>query len=242
MNNTDPLKNIRVVLTRPSHPGNIGAAARAMKTMGLDALYMVQPREFPHNDADVRASGARDVLQNAQVSDTLADALRGCVFAVATSSRRRELRHETMTARQAAQTLLQEAHAHRVALVFGNETSGLNGHEASLCNVWAHIPANPQYASLNLAAAVQIFAYELRMATETSAPASPPEFEPAAMEDVERLYEHFERTMIASGFVDPRQPKRLLARLRRLLARARLEIEEVNILRGFLKSVDRDRR
>ena len=159
-----------------------------MKTMGLDALYMVQPREFPHNDADVRASGARDVLQNAQVSDTLADALRGCVFAVATSSRRRELRHETMTARQAAQTLLQEAHAHRVALVFGNETSGLNGHEASLCNVWAHIPANPQYASLNLAAAVQIFAYELRMATETSAPASPPEFEPAAMEDVERLY------------------------------------------------------
>ena len=94
-------------------------------------------------------------------------------------------------------------------------------------------------ASLNLAAAVQIFSYELRMATETSAPASPPEFEPAAMEDVERLYEHFERTMIASGFVDPRQPKRLLARLRRLLARARLEIEEVNILRGFLKSVQR---
>ena len=130
MNNTDPLKNIRVVLTRPSHPGNIGAAARAMKTMGLDALYMVQPREFPHNDADVRASGARDVLQNAQVSDTLADALRGCVFAVATSSRRRELRHETMTARQAAQTLLQEANAHRVALVFGNETSVLNCHEA----------------------------------------------------------------------------------------------------------------
>jgi len=210
--------------------------------MGLDALYMVQPREFPHNDADVRASGARDVLQNAQVSDTLADALRGCVFAVATSSRRRELRHETMTARQADQTLLKEAHAHRVALVFGNETSGLNGHEASLCNVWAHIPANPEYSSLNLAAAVQIFAYELRMATETSAPASPAEFEPAAMEDVERLYEHFERTMIASGFVDPRQPKRLLARLRRLLARARLEIEEVNILRGFLKSVDRDRR
>ena len=242
MNNVAALKNIRVVLTQPSHPGNIGAAARAMKTMGLDALYLVKPRLFPHADADARASGALDVLHNAHICESLAAALHGCVFAVATSSRWRELRHETMAAREAAEQLLQHAHSHCVALVFGNETSGLGREEASLCNVWAHIPANPEYPSLNLAAAVQIFAYELRMAVADSALPLTPEFEPANIDDVEQLHAHFERTMIATGFLDPAQPKRLLPRLRRLLARARLETEEVNILRGFLKAIGkRDR-
>lgn len=233
----DPLKNIRVVLTQPSHPGNIGATARAMKTMGLSALYLVNPRRFPHAEADARASGALDVLQQARVCASLSEALRDCVLAVATSSRQRELRHEMMTAREAGHAIVVEAAAHPVALVFGNETSGLSSEEAGLCNLWAYVPSNPEYASLNLAAAVQIFAYELRMAVMDVRLPQVPEFAPATSGQVEQLYRHFEQTMIGTGFLDPQNPKRLLPRLRRLLARARLEAEEVNILRGFLKTV-----
>ena len=232
----DPLKNIRVVLTRPSHPGNIGATARAMKTMGLDALYLVNPRHFPHAEADARATGALDVLRQAQVCASLPDALRDCVLAVATSSRQRELRHEMIDARDVAQVVVHAAASHPVALVFGNETSGLSNEEAGLCNLWAHVPTNPEYASLNLAAAVQIFAYELRMAAIKGEVRVTPEFLPATNEQVEQLYRHFEQTMIATGFLDPANPKRLLPRLRRLLARARLESDEVNILRGFLNT------
>ena len=242
MNCADPLKNIRVVLTTPSHPGNIGAAARALKTMGLGTLALVRPRQFPHPDADARASGALDVLQRAEVHDSLAAALRGCVLAVAATSRQRELRHEMMDARAAARELLAQAATHPVAIVFGNETSGLSSEEAGLCQIWARIPANPEYGSLNLAAAVQVFAYELRMALPESVQPRAPEFEPANHEQVEQLYQHFEKTMTHAGFFDPANPKRLLLRLRRLLARARLETEEVNILRGFLKAVDKMRR
>jgi len=232
----DPLKNIRVVLTQPSHPGNIGATARAMKTMGLDALYLVNPRHFPHAEADARATGALDVLRQAQVCASLPEALRDCVMAVATSSRQRELRHEMIDARDVAQVVVNTAASHPVALVFGNETSGLSNEEAGLCNLWAHVPTNPEYASLNLAAAVQIFAYELRMAAIDGEVRVAPEFMPATNEQVEHLYRHFEQTMIATGFLDPANPKRLLPRLRRLLARARLESDEVNILRGFLNT------
>jgi tRNA/rRNA methyltransferase len=242
VNSADALKNIRVVLARTNHPGNIGAAARALKTMGLNALALVKPRRFPHPDADARASGALDVLRQAQVHDSLAAALSGCVLAVAASSRQRELRHEMMTARDAARELLVQAASHPVAIVFGNETSGLSSEEASLCPVWAFIPANPEYASLNLAAAVQIFAYELRMALPESGRQREPEFELAGLEQVEQLRQHFEQTMAHTGFLDPANPKRLPPRLRRLLARARLEVEEVNILHGFLKAVDRMRR
>jgi tRNA/rRNA methyltransferase len=242
VNNHDPLKNIRIVLARPSHPGNIGAAARALKTMGLNALHLVQPREFPHPDADARASGALDVLRAAKVHAHLSDALRDCVLTVATSSRHRELRHDTMDARAAVRELLTQAPLHPVAVVFGNETSGLTGDEAGLCQIWARIPANPHYASLNLAAAVQIFTYELHMAAQNPTPAGPPEFAPASFEQVEGLYRHFEKTMAYAGFFDPANSKRLLPRLRRLLARARLEAEEVNILRGFLNAVDKMRR
>jgi len=242
VNCTDTLKNIRVVLTQPSHPGNIGAAARALKTMGLTTLALVRPRHFPHPDADARASGALDVLQRAQVHDSLTAALEGCVLAVAATSRQRELRHEMMSVRAAARELLAQAASHPVAIVFGNETSGLSNEEAGLCRVWACVPANPEYASLNLAAAVQVFAYECRMALPDSDRLRAPEFEPANHEQVERLYQHFEKTMVHAGFHDPANPKRLLLRLRRLLARARLEAEEVNILRGFLKAVDKMRR
>ncbi len=239
MSNAGPLKNIRIVLVETSHPGNVGATARAMKTMGLAHLYLVNPRAFPHADADARASGALDVLENARVCANLDEALADCMLAVATSSRQRELRHEILSAREAAQTIVGEAASHPVALVFGNETYGLTSEDAGLCNLWAYVPANPAYSSLNLAAAVQIFAYELRMAVSVPAAAQPPEFTLANAEQVDQLFAHFEETMKATGFLDPANPKRLLPRLRRLLARARLEAEEVNILRGFLKSVHR---
>ena len=242
MNSAETLKNIRIVLTQTSHPGNIGAAARAMKTMGLSALALVNPRQFPHPDADARAAGALDVLRQAQVHASLAAALNGCVLGVAASSRRRELRHEVMSVRDAAHALLAQAVSHPVAIVFGNESSGLSREEAGLCQLWSYIPANPEYASLNLAAAVQIFAYELHVALPPEAGQHDPEFEPASLDQVEQLRQRFEQTMVHSGYLDPANPKRLPSRLRRLLARARLEVEEVNFLHGFLKSVDKLRR
>jgi tRNA/rRNA methyltransferase len=241
VNNTDPLKNIRIVLTRPSHPGNIGAAARAMKTMGLGDLWLVSPRHFPHPEAEARATGASDVLARAQVVSSLPAALEGCVLAVATSARHREMRHEMLDAQGAARAALAEA-VQPVAFVFGNETAGLTADEAANCRIWAHIPTDPDYSSLNLAAAVQIFAYELRMACATVAPAPVPEFAPATLGQIEQLYAHLEERMTVSGFYNPANPGRLELRLRRLLARAQLEAEEVNILRGFLTTLERPKR
>lgn len=238
MNNSDTLKNIRIVLARTSHPGNIGAAARALKTMGLSELALVNPRQFPHPEADARSTGAIDVLNRARVCGSLAEALEGCVLAVATSGRHRELRHETLTARDAAREVLALAASHPVAIVFGNETAGLTSEEAAHCQLWAHIPADAGHGSLNVAAAVQIFTYELRMALSIPATPPPQEFAPATLEQVELLREHFERTMRVTGFLDPVNSKRLLRLLRRLLARNRFEVDEVNILRGFLKSVN----
>jgi tRNA/rRNA methyltransferase len=163
------------------------------------------------------------------------------VLAVATSSRQRELRHELIDAREVANVVLASAATHPVALVFGNETSGLSNEEAGLCNLMAYVPTNPAYASLNLASAVQIFAYELRMAAIKGEAGQAAEFVPATNEQVEHLYRHFEETMIATGFLDPANPKRLMPRLRRLLARARMEEDEVNILRGFLTTFKRPR-
>ncbi len=208
-----------------------------MKTMGLEQLYLVNPRHFPHAEADTRATGALDVLEKAQVCSSLAQALSGCVLAVATSARQRGLRHEMKSAREAAGELLGAAAAHPVALVFGNETAGLSNEEAATCQLWAYIPANADFSSLNLASAVQIFAYELRMAISDGVLPHVPQFPAATLEQVEQLHRHFETTMVDTGFLDPANPKRLLPRLRRLLARARLEAEEVNILRGFLNTI-----
>ena len=241
MNNTDPLKNIRIVLARPSHPGNIGAAARAMKNMGLSDLRLVQPRHFPHPDAVVRAAGADDVLDAAKVVDTVAAALEGCVLAIASTARHRELRHESTDARGAAQAAIAAA-AQPVAILFGNETAGLTADEAAHCRIWAQVPTAPDFKSLNLGAAVQVFAYEVRMACMSRAPEPPPEFEAATLEQVEQLYAHLEERMTISGFYNPANPGRLELRLRRMLARARLEAEEVNILRGFLKTLERPKR
>lgn len=234
----DSLGRVRVVLCRTSHSGNIGAAARAMKTMGLGRLVLVAPMKLPDAQAEAMASGAMDVLANARIVDSLQQGLEGTSMAVALTARRRELAVAPLWAREVANDLMQMAQAHEVALVFGNETSGLSNEELGLCSRWAMIPANPDYSSLNLAAAVQVLCYELRVASGAVPP--PPTVagagQPASHEEIEGLMRHLETMAIDSGFLDPGSPKRLMPRLRRLFGRAELEREEVNILRGLLAS------
>ena len=229
---------MRVVLNRPSHPGNIGAAARAMKTMGLSRLYLVDPRRFPDAEATTRASGALDVLEQATVCASLDEALAGTVLAAALTSRRRDLSLPPLTPREAAPQLLAETAQGEVALVFGAETSGLSNDELDRCQMMVMIPANPEYASLNLAAAVQVLSYELRTASLIGAVSAAEPGNWAELDEIEGVFGHLEQVMVASGFLDPASPKRLMHRLRRLFARTRLEREEVNILRGILTSLD----
>jgi tRNA/rRNA methyltransferase len=241
MDALDALSRVRIVLSRPSHPGNIGSAARAMKTMGLARLRLVQPRAFPHEEANALASGALDVLDNAEVFDTLEEALGDAVLAVGFSARSRDLSHPPRALREAAPLILASAAAAPVALVFGNETFGLTNEELARCQWLAVIPANPAYASLNLGAAVQVACYELAAAASAFAPPAEPERTPATVEEIEAFYAHLERAMVASGFLDPAMPKRLMERMRRLFARAGLEREEVRFLRGMLAAFEKPR-
>jgi tRNA/rRNA methyltransferase len=236
-----PLANVRIVLCETSHPGNIGAAARAMKTMGITKLHLVKPKRFPDPEALWRASRANDVLERASVDDTLDAALHGCAFAVGCTARLRDVAVPAVIAREAAARVIEIAHSQSVALVFGNETYGLTTEDANKCNLLASIPANPEYSSLNLAAAVQVFAYELRMASAVPAPLETPG-ERATHEQVEGFYDHLERAMAETGFLDPEHPKKLMPRLRRLFARAALEPDEVNILRGILKAMSQPKK
>lgn len=225
------------MLVRTSHPGNIGAAARAMKTMGLHRLYLVNPARFPDPQADAMASGAGDVLASAQVCGSLAEALSGAVLACGTSTRKREIMARWLTPEQAAPELLAEAAAGReTALVFGNETYGLSNAELGQCQALLTIPASAAYSSLNLAAAVQVLSYELRRQALGAAVWPEPVLEAADLLEVERFYADLERTLAALGFLDPASPKRLMPKLRRLFSRTRLAREEINILRGILSS------
>lgn len=227
------LDNIRVVLSHTTHPGNIGAAARAMKTMGLSYLYLVNPRHFPDEQATAMAAGADDVLQNAVVCSSLDEALQGVVHTVAMTARLRDISLEVKTPRAAMPEMLQMAQAHPVALLFGTEMSGLSNEELVRAQVLVNIPANPEFSSLNLAASVQVLAYELSVALQVNLPAVP-EIPPAPHEQLEGLYAQLEQTLAEIGFFTTKNPERLMQRLRRLYARARLEQEEVNLLRGIL--------
>jgi tRNA/rRNA methyltransferase len=233
----DPLKNIRVVLCETAHPGNIGAAARALKTMGIGRLCLVAPLRYPDPQAEWLASGAADMLRNARVCGTLDDALAGSAFTVACTARPRKIAVPMVSAREAAARIVDIARAQPSAVVFGNETVGLTAVEVGRCQLLATIPANPEYSSLNVAAAVQVFAYELRLAAMDGAvPAGKPRAL-ASHEEVELFYEHLERVMVERGFLNPRHPKKLMPRLRRLFGRAQLEQEEVSILRGVIKAL-----
>lgn len=226
--------NIRIVLCQTSHPGNIGSAARAMKTMGLQHLYLVKPDKFPDAHATALATGAADLLENAIVTETLSEALTGCAFAIGLSARKRYLSHETVNAREAALQGSKIAASQPVAFVFGTEMSGLSNAELDCCQLLAMIPANPEYSSLNLAAAVQVVCYELRMAILEGKLNAPESLELATNDELERFYAHLEQTLIHIGYLNPKAPKKLSERLRRIYARARLEKEEVNLLRGVL--------
>ena len=236
------LGNIRIVLSRASHPGNIGAAARAMKTMGLSCLYLVQPKQFPHPDAAALASGAEDLLDAAVLCKSLDEALAGTVIAVAATARNRDLSHRVVACREACRELVDAGAQAPVAVVFGTERTGLTIAEVNKCGLIATIPTSEGYASLNLAQAVQVFAYELMMASELSDSAAlrataGSVTNIATHDEVEHFYEHLERVMYETRFLDPDQPGRMMQRLRRLFARARLEKEEVNILRGMLSAM-----
>lgn len=225
---------VRIVLSHTSHPGNIGAAARAMKTMGLTDLTLVNPRFFPDPQAVAMASGATDILDSARVCNSLDAALADTILVAGCTARRRDLSHDGYDARVAAQVLLRQAQGGPVALLFGTEMSGLSNEELERCQLLVHIPANPDYSSLNLAAAVQVLAYELRMAADL--PLMTTGLPPLARQsDLELFYSHLETTLVDIGFLNPQVPKRLMTRLRRLFSRTRIEHEELNILMGILR-------
>jgi tRNA/rRNA methyltransferase len=235
--------NVRVVLSHTTHPGNIGAAARAMKTMGLGKLVLLNPRHFPDPQANAMAAGADDVLDHAQVCGSIDEALHGTVFVAAMTARLRDISHEVLPPREAMPVLAQYAAQGPVALLFGTEMSGLTNEEVSRSSMSVSIPSNPDFSSLNLAAAVQVACYELAVALQEAQFALPQDaveavkFEPARHEEVERFYAHLEEVLREIGFFNSKHPNKLMLKLRRLYARARLEQEEVNMLRGILSAV-----
>jgi len=229
---------IRIVLIRTSHPGNIGAALRAMWTMGFTDLALVQPRHFPHPEATAMAAGAAERLADVTVHETLEGALSGCVHAVGFSARRRDLSHPIVALRDAAPAIVAATGEGRVALVFGNETSGLSNAELARCQGFATIPANPAYGSLNLAMAVQVACYEVAVAAGAHAAPQGRERAGATLDDLEGLFVHLDRAALASGFVDPAKPGRFLEHMRRLFARSKLERPEVKLLRGLLGALE----
>ncbi len=231
------LAAFRVVLCNTSHPGNIGSTARAMKTMGLTHLYLVNPKEFPSDVARSLASSADDVLDNAVVVGSLEEALVGTTLQVAMTARRRELVQPLHTPRQLVPELLAEAATGgSIALVFGNETNGMTIDEVRLCNRLVTIPTNPVYSSLNLAQAVQVLCYELRAALLDDVSHLEEKRTLPSHEYMELFYEHLERTLITIGFLRTKKPKRLMPRVRRIVQRAQLDQEEVDMLRGVLRA------
>lgn len=229
---------IRFVLCETSHPGNIGAAARAIKTMCFDELVLVDPQDFPSAEADARATGAVDVLARARVVDTLEEAVADCGLVLGTSARRRKLAWPELNPREAAEQALTAAAHKPVAVVFGTERSGLSNEQMDLCHALVCIPANPSFSSLNMASAVQIIAYELNFARANFLPPQEPEFPPASAEAMEQFYAHLRRVMIGSGFMDPENPRRLERKVRRLFNRAQPDENEMGILRGILAAVE----
>jgi tRNA/rRNA methyltransferase len=229
---------VRIVLCRPSHPGNIGSAARAMKAMGLTDLRLVAPERYPAKEAQWMATNAVDVLESARIHSTLGEAINDCVAAFALSARPREWSPQVLDVRNAAAKAVEMND--KVAFVFGSESAGLTNDEMFACQYLVHIPANPEFSSLNLAQAVQVVAYEVRMCVDVAMPFARVE-KRATVEDLEGLYGHLEQAAVESQFMAPNS--RLRERWRRLFSRVpAFEREEVNILRGLLKALLHERK
>jgi TrmH family RNA methyltransferase len=234
------LDNIKIVLVETSHSGNIGAVARAMKNMMLANLCLVSPKCFPHADATARAAGADDVLARAQVVQTLQEAIADCTLVIGASARSRTISWPEVTPRECAQTVMEQNPDTKIAIVFGRENSGLKNEELDLCRFLLHIPCNPDYSSLNIAAAVQVISYELFIASRANLPPRKPvgdedEQVLATAEQMELFYTHLAQALSDIGFVQDEKSKSILRRLRRLYNRAQLYSKEVDILRGILR-------
>ncbi len=236
--------NVRIVLVNTSHPGNIGATARAMKNMGLSQLTLVAPKQFPHGVAVDRAASAVDILEKAVVVPSLEAAIADCGLVIGTSARSRSIPLQLLLPEQCAEKVVEDCRLNKVALVFGREDSGLSNEELGLCHFHVQIPSSENYSSLNLAAAVLVICYELRRAFMRS------QGEQAHIEDdywdiakatgeqVEHFHQHLEQVLVKIDFHDPKNPRQLLPRLRRMFGRIRLDIMEMNILRGILAHVE----
>lgn len=235
---------IRIVLVGTQHPGNIGSAARAMKTMGLANLVLVAPKRYPDAEATALAAGADDILEQAQVVSTVHEALAGCTYVIGTSSRERAVALPELSPRHAAQMLVEKSMHSPVALLFGPERTGLENEELQLCHARVFIPCNPQYASLNLAAAVQVLSYEIRLQRlerEENPPASGAREQepPATFEQMERLFAHLAEFMEEVDFHKGKSPDLVIQRIRRLFLKADMDGREIKILRGLLSDAQR---
>lgn len=234
--------SIRMVMVNTTHPGNIGAAARAMKNMGLSRLVLVSPKDYPSDKAVWRAAGALDVLDKIEVVETLDDAIADCGLVIGTSARERRIPWPLLTPRECGDKVWAEAETHDVAIVFGREDRGLTNEELHKCHFHVHIPANPEYSSLNISAALQVIVYEIRMSYLAWKEGKAPHFDdwdmpPAKQSDLEHYYQHLQETMETLGFLDPENPRQTLTRLRRLFNRIRMDQMELNIMRGMLTSI-----
>ena len=244
------LDRIRIVLVGTSHPGNIGGAARAMKNMGLSRLVLVAPEDFPSPEAVARASGATDILDSAQVVGTLEEAVVGATLVIGTSARDRRIPWPLLDPRECGALSCEQVSAGgEIALVFGREYAGLTNEELQRCQYHVHIPSDPTFSSLNLAAAVQVLAYEVRMSwlAAQQLPTKVEKLETTAMlnsqlataDEMESFYGHLERALVTIGFLDPQKPRHLMARLRRLFGRNEVSKLEMNILRGILTETEK---
>ena len=244
MSTEERQSKIRMVLVNTTHPGNIGGAARAIKNMGLTELYLVQPREYPAPRAVWRAAGARDILTNVKVVESLDEAIAGCGLVVGTSARERRIPWPLINPRECGEKIWSEAASHDVALLFGREDRGLTNSELQKCHYHVHIPSNPDYSSLNLATAVQVLAYEVRMASLQDKNGVLPSMHEwdqplATADELELFHHHLAETMAILKFYDPDNPKQLLTRMRRLFNRTRMDKMEVSMLRGLLTAAGR---
>ena len=249
MNSSKTDSKIKFILMETSHPGNIGAAARALKNMSLDQLVLVNPKQFPSAEATSRASGADDILYNATVTDSLDQALEGCSLVIGTTARPRSLYLPELNPRECAEKIeqeikqesVQEGDAPDVAILFGREDSGLSNEELDRCNILMRIPTSQEYSSLNLAAAIQVLAYELMMlrGAELKKPIGNSErlYPLATADEMGGFFDHIEKTIVDTGFLDPDNPRQVMRRLRRLFNRAEVDRNEINIMRGILTSI-----
>lgn len=245
--NPSALDQIRIILVNTTHPGNIGAVARAMKNMGLSQLYLVKPKVFPDPEAVFRSGHAADLLEKAVLTETLDEALEDCGLIIGTSARERKIPWPLYNARESAEKAVAEATTHKVAILFGREDRGLTNDELQKCHWHLNIPTNDEYSSLNVAAAVQVVAYELRMAAcgdglpsikETLADMREWDMPAASSRAVELFYEHLEKVLVDIDFHNPEEPRQTMTRLRRMFNRLRLDEMELQMLRGILRAIE----